>query len=225
MAALELYFGCANAKSINLQLGDDTSRICGIDRGSAFYTILRVKNLIVIDDLKTPFTQLKIALKHHQAKDRISKAKSLPFEANELIALIYPSPPISGKLDLLKEIKSTWPKLRIIFAGPEPSAGEVISLFREGLADYLVSPIDLRDVISVVQRLENKQAEMQFNPLKFNLTKREFEVCKLLVGGLKSKEVAECLQITPATIKVHKSRIMRKIGVGNLPDLVRAVAK
>lgn len=60
-----------------------------------------------------------------------------------------------------------------------------------------------------------------FCPEKFKLTRREHEVCRLLAEGLKSKDIASDLKITPATIKVHKSRVMRKLNVNNLADLVR----
>lgn len=183
-----------------------------------------MENLIVINDSETPFSELKNALKPYEKKYQVGKTKSLLFEASRLVALVYPDLPISGQLELLNKIKCTWPKLKIIFAGKEPSASEVILLFREGLADYFISPIDIRGVMATAQRMGNEQVGKQFNPLNFNLTKREFEVCKLLVKGLKSKDIADCLQITPATIKVHKSRVMRKLKVGNLPDLVRVVA-
>jgi DNA-binding NarL/FixJ family response regulator len=183
-----------------------------------------VKNLIVINDSKTPFSELKNALKPYQKKYQVGKAKNLLFEASGLIALVYPDVPISGQLELLNKIKCTWPKLMVIFAGEEPIASEVILLSREGLTDYLISPINIKEMMATVQRIQNEQAGMKFNPLNFNLTEREFEVCKLLVKGLKSKDAADYLQITPATIKVHKSRIMRKLKVGNLPDLVRVVA-
>ena len=183
-----------------------------------------MKNLIVINGSKMPFSALQKALQAHQKRCQIGKTKASSFDANALIALIYPKSPISGQLALLKKIKSKWPNLKVVFAGLEPNAGDVIQLFREGLADYLVNTIDIRDINLAVQRLECKQVNLQFNPLDFNLTQREFEVCKLLVRGHKSKDVADHLQITPATIKVHKARIMRKLQVSNLPDLVRAVA-
>lgn len=183
-----------------------------------------MKNLIVINDSKTPFLELKNALEPYQKKYQVGKTKNLLFEANGLIALVYPDGPISGQLELLNKIKCTWPKLKVIFAGEGPITSEVILLFREGLADYLISPIDIKEMMATVRRVGDEWVGMQFNPLNFNLTRREFEVCKLLVKGLKSKDIADRLQITPATIKVHKSRIMQKLKVGNLPDLVRAVA-
>ena len=82
----------------------------------------------------------------------------------------------------------------------------------------------MQDIEHAIHRINSEQIGAAFNPEKYALSKREFQVCKLLVKGLKSKDVAAHLEITPATIKVHKSRIMRKLKVSNLPDLVRVVA-
>jgi len=127
------------------------------------------------------------------------------------------------QLKLLKSIKEKWPKISVIFSGRSLASDEIISLFREGLGDYLVDPINARDINKAVQRINQQQTGTIFNPSKYNLTNREFQVCKLLTKGLNGKKAAELLQITPATIKVHKSRVMRKLGVNNLPDLVRMV--
>lgn len=58
-----------------------------------------------------------------------------------------------------------------------------------------------------------------------SLKPREKEVARLLVGGLLSKDVAAQLCISPATVKVHKSRMMTKMQVGSLQELVIAFVK
>ena len=57
------------------------------------------------------------------------------------------------------------------------------------------------------------------------LTKREKEVCRLLINGLLSKEIAKQLEISNATVKVHKSRVMEKLKVNSLQDLVKIAIK
>ena len=182
-----------------------------------------MKNLIVINNAKSPFDTLKESLKPHQRRHKTSALKKLPFEGSGLIVLIYPSLTASKQLELLKSIKSKWPKISVIFSGMPINFKEVIQLFREGLSDYLIEPINASELIAATQRIERQQSEIAFNPSKFNLTNRELEVCKLLVAGFNGKQAAEYLHITPATIKVHKSRVMRKLGVKTLPDLVRVV--
>ena len=57
------------------------------------------------------------------------------------------------------------------------------------------------------------------------LTKREKEVCRLLINGLLSKEIAKQLEISNATVKVHKGHVMEKLKVNSLQDLVKIAIK
>ena len=172
-----------------------------------------MKNLLIIKSSESHFSVLKRAF--------LTRPK--PPETNLPVVLLYLNESIKEQLELLGKIKREWPGLKLIFSG-NLGAGEVVSLFRAGIADYLVSPASMQDIEHAIHRINSEQIGAAFSPEKYALSKREFQVCKLLVKGLKSKDVAAHLEITPATIKVHKSRIMRKLKVSNLPDLVRVVA-
>jgi DNA-binding CsgD family transcriptional regulator len=53
------------------------------------------------------------------------------------------------------------------------------------------------------------------------LTPREREVMELVVLGRHNREIAPALGISVRTVEVHKARLMAKLGVGNVADLVR----
>ena len=55
------------------------------------------------------------------------------------------------------------------------------------------------------------------------LTDREREVMDLIVAGKANKVIAYELSISPRTVEIHRSRVMEKMGAGNLADLVRKV--
>jgi FixJ family two-component response regulator len=55
------------------------------------------------------------------------------------------------------------------------------------------------------------------------LSAREREVMELIVKGLHNRRIAEELGISPRTVEVHKARVMEKLGVKNLVELVRLV--
>ena len=57
------------------------------------------------------------------------------------------------------------------------------------------------------------------------LTPREHQVLALVVTGLLNKQIAGELGTTEETIKVHRGRVMRKMGAGSLADLVRMAGK
>jgi FixJ family two-component response regulator len=52
------------------------------------------------------------------------------------------------------------------------------------------------------------------------LTPREFDVLKLVIGGMLNKQVAARLGTTESTIKVHRGRVMKKMGVKSVAELV-----
>lgn len=137
------------------------------------------------------------------------------------IAIIYLDENIANSVRLLEGMKLKSPRIDVIYIGNELASKDLVALFRAGLSDYLLRPVKQADVDRAVERICEKHERIQFDPDAFELTKREVQVCKLLVKGMKSKDIARQLKITPATIKVHKSRLMKKVSAKSIPDLVR----
>ena len=54
-----------------------------------------------------------------------------------------------------------------------------------------------------------------------NLTPREREVLDLVVQGQQYRQIAAALGISPRTVEVHRARLMEKLGVRNISELVR----
>ena len=65
------------------------------------------------------------------------------------------------------------------------------------------------------------QSTSPSTPVEDRLSAREREVMGLMVKGLHNRLIAEQLGISPRTVEVHKARVMEKLGVANLVDLVR----
>jgi FixJ family two-component response regulator len=76
--------------------------------------------------------------------------------------------------------------------------------------------VEQRDLISEVASLRQRYA---------TLTPRECEVMAHVISGQLNKQVADDLGIGEHTIKVHRARVMEKMGVMSLVDLVRAAEK
>ncbi|MDH4234530.1 MAG: response regulator [Gallionella sp.] len=101
--------------------------------------------------------------------------------------------------------------------------------FRSQAVDFLEKPIDHGKLIAAiddafrrqnaVQQAEDKQTG--FARLLLALTPREREVMELVVIGRHNREIAELLGISARTVEVHKARMMGKLGVDCVADLVR----
>ena len=101
--------------------------------------------------------------------------------------------------------------------------------FRAQAVDFLEKPIDHAKLMSAIEEAFIRQDATQgeekrrtdFDRLLANLTPREKEVMDLVVTGRHNREIAEALGISPRTVEVHKARMMTKLGVDGVPDLVR----
>ena len=101
--------------------------------------------------------------------------------------------------------------------------------FRGQAVDFIEKPFDdtqLRSAIETAFALETERlgsAELRREDAAklARLTPREREVLEHAVSGLHAKEIASALGISPRTVEVHKMRIMEKLEVRNIAELVR----
>ena len=133
--------------------------------------------------------------------------------------------PGASGLDLQAEIRrrrSALPVIVITAHGDVPSAR---AAFRAQAVDFLEKPFDdtqLRTAIDSALALEERRLERREETQKLErLTPREREVLECAAQGLHAKEIAATLGISPRTVEVHKTRIMEKLGVRNVAELVR----
>ena len=126
----------------------------------------------------------------------------------------------------LRERGSPLPVVVITAHGDVPSAR---SAFRAEAVDFLEKPFDdaqLRAAIDRAYALEARRLEAQktrhADAAKLErLTAREREVLEHAARGLHAKEIGAALGISARTVEVHKTRIMEKLGVRNIAELVR----
>lgn len=101
--------------------------------------------------------------------------------------------------------------------------------FKAQARDFLEKPLDEGKLISAIEDVfaevrttqslaRQRDGALSLLPL---LTPREQQVMQLVVSGQHNREIAVSLMISPRTVEVHKARLMSKLGVGNVADLVR----
>ena len=126
----------------------------------------------------------------------------------------------------VRELGSAIPFVIITAHGDVPAAR---TAFRAQAVDFIEKPFDdvqLRAAIETAQGLETERqgsAELRrADEAKLaRLTPREREVLEHAVSGKHAKEIAAALGISPRTVEVHRMRIMEKLEVRNIAELVR----
>ncbi len=101
--------------------------------------------------------------------------------------------------------------------------------FRSQAIDFLEKPIDHKKLVAAIDEAFRQQTSVQqaedreseFFHLLSALTPREREIMELVVIGRHNREIAELLGISARTVEVHKARMMAKLRVESIADLVR----
>jgi len=137
-------------------------------------------------------------------------------------------PGLSG-LDLQHELHATKTLLPIIFITGHGDIPMGVKAMKDGAVDFLPKPVKDSVLLKAIDQalaraeLENGQRQELENLQKRldTLTPREREVMSLVVRGLLNKQIAFDLGTVEKTIKVHRARVMGKMKVQSLPELVR----
>jgi RNA polymerase sigma factor (sigma-70 family) len=101
--------------------------------------------------------------------------------------------------------------------------------FRSQAVDFLEKPFDNVQLCAAIdtafaleeRRIQKDQGRRRDLEKLGRLTAREREILEHAAQGLHAKEIAAALGISPRTVEVHKTRIMEKLGVRNVAELVR----
>jgi len=100
---------------------------------------------------------------------------------------------------------------------------------KAGAVDFLPKPFGDDQLLECVARALSRSSEQrqrsveksEARRLLDSLTPREFEVMQLVVAGMLNKQIAGELAIAEKTVKVHRGRVMQKLGVTSVAELVR----
>jgi FixJ family two-component response regulator len=141
-------------------------------------------------------------------------------------------PGLSG-LDLQRELQAANATLPIIFITGHGDIPTTVRAMKAGAVDFLPKPLKdavlLRAIEQALARAARDWAErrkLEALSQRLNtLTTREREVMALVVRGLLNKQIAFELGTVEKTIKVHRARVMQKMGVDSLAELVRVADK
>jgi FixJ family two-component response regulator len=141
-------------------------------------------------------------------------------------------PDIDG-LSLQKSLKENGCYLPIIFMTGHGDIPMSVNAMKNGAINFLSKPFKPEALLSAIQEafethieyMHKKRKTDHFLELISTLTPREKEVFQWVITGKLNKQIAHELGTTEKTIKVHRSRVMKKTRASSLAELVRRAEK
>lgn len=143
-------------------------------------------------------------------------------------------PKLNG-LTVLRYLKNDYPDIKTIIFSAQPEEVYAINALKAGASGYIHKSVNIITINEAILKVYNGGTYLSSNltdQLAFGvrtnkngsfykkLSTREAEVLKLLTVGKKNKEISKELNINEKTVSTYKARLMRKLKVTNLVDLV-----
>ena len=137
-------------------------------------------------------------------------------------------PGLNG-LDLQETLETRGGCEQIVFLTGSHEVAVCKEAMKHGAVDYLTKPFDDSELLEAIDRglakarecLQKRANRRGARARIEELTPREFEVLRCVIAGLLNKQIASELNVAEKTVKIHRGRVMQKLEVTSVPDLVR----
>jgi FixJ family two-component response regulator len=135
-------------------------------------------------------------------------------------------------LDVQKALARQGMNRLVIFLTGQATVPQSVKAMKAGAMDFLTKPVDQSELLSAIKSAEERDKvqrsiEAQRNKVlekMAKLTPREREVLDYVIKGRLNKQTAGALGVHEKTVKVHRGRVFKKMGVKTVADLVRLTA-
>ena len=163
------------------------------------------------------------------ARDFLESGK---YDGPGCIVLDVRMPEMTGP-ELQSELAKDEYSIPIIFLSAHADVETTAEAMKMGAVDFLTKPVDRDDLleairVSLAKDAENRaqRAELSAINERINsLTPREYEVMTYVATGMLNKQIAAELGISEETVKIHRGRVMQKLGIVSVAELVRLCEK
>jgi len=148
--------------------------------------------------------------------------------------------PLLNGIEATRQIKKIYPKTKVIILSMYSHGRYISELLSLGASGYLVKDCSGTDIIKAINAALN--GDIYLSPpisrlviedyvslkkrysredLYSSLSNREREVFQMIAEGYSTREISEILCISPSTVKTHRSKIMEKLRIENISQLVQ----
>jgi FixJ family two-component response regulator len=136
--------------------------------------------------------------------------------------------PGRGGLDIQQALINAGATPPIIFLSAQCDVHATVNAMRAGALDFLTKPVEARRLLGAIadavrvdsETRAERVSRSQIKSRLASLTRREAEVFEHVIQGRLNKQIAADLGTVEKTVKVHRARVMQKMHVRTLADLV-----
>lgn len=132
-------------------------------------------------------------------------------------------------LDLHERLVRSGVRIPVVMISGHAEVPTAVRAMREGVLDFLEKPFSTEDLLAAVHRSIERDAEIRREAKDIEaalerfalLTPREQEVLKGVVAGKGNKVIAAELGLSTKTVEYHRGKLMDKLDIGTIAELVR----
>lgn len=132
-------------------------------------------------------------------------------------------------LELQQYLRQRDIEIPIVFVTGHGDVPAAVSALKGGAIDFIQKPFSYKDVIGVIEKAFERDAEIRERRSRQSLvaarfaalTEREREVLRCIIEGKPNKVIAAELDISVKTIEFHRAKLMEKTGVASVAELVQ----
>ena len=166
----------------------------------------------------------------------LQQVRALDFD----VLLLDMSMPGKSGMDLIKQVKTEKPKLRILVLSMHQEHQYAVRAIKAGASGYLTKESASTLLVSAIRKIASGGAFISQEvaeqlalgamphsdgPPHTTLSDREYQIFRLLVSGKTVTDIAARLNISDKTVSTHKARLLEKLNIGNQTELVHYALK
>jgi FixJ family two-component response regulator len=141
-------------------------------------------------------------------------------------------PGLSG-MDLQAELSKAETSMPVVFITGHGDIPMSVEAMRKGAVHFLSKPFDDSDLLAAVKEAIEKDRQAKAEQAEIHdirnrlslLTPREYEILRYVITGMLNKQIAFVLNIAEKTVKIHRGRVVEKLRVDSVAELVRLAEK
>jgi FixJ family two-component response regulator len=193
--------------------------------------------VFVIDDDESVRKGLKRLLRSANYESEVFKSASdflarPPHPGPACVIVDVQMPGING-IDFQQALIQRRREEQLVFITGHGNIPMCAQVMKAGAVDFLPKPFNSHELLKCIEDALHRSAEQRRRAAERNearrlldlLTPREFEVMQLVTRGMLNKQVGGELGVAEKTVKVHRGRLMQKLGVASVAELVQLVQK